>query len=99
MVRRTVKMKTEQQTEAEWDLMRHDHMIDSIASMNAQQLQAISWFLWHPTLGPDAWTVAKIVKKLTTERAPLHEKVVNERRAASAPNDPSSATRPAESNK
>ena len=87
-------MKTEQCTDAEWDLMRHDHIINSIASMNAHQLQAILWFLGHPTLGPDAWTVAKIVKKLTAERAPLHEKVVNEWRALSAPNDPSSATRP-----
>ena len=74
-------MKTEQHTEAEWDLIRHDYMIDTIASMNAQQLQAISWFLGCPTTGPDAWTVASIVKKLTAERAPLHAKVVNERRA------------------
>lgn len=67
--------------------MRHDYMIDSIASMNGQQLQAISWFLGYPTTGPDAWTVASIVKKLTAERAPLHEKVVNERRASSAANE------------
>ena len=71
-------MKTEQHSRAEWELMQHDYMIESIASMNPRQLQSISWFLGHPTSGPDAWTVSRIVKKLTAERAPLHEKVLIE---------------------
>ena len=71
-------MKTKQHSRAEWELMQHDYMIESIASMNPQQLQSISWFLGQPTSGADAWTVARIVKKITAERAPLHEKVLLE---------------------
>ena len=71
-------MKTKQHSRAEWELMQHDYMIESIASMNPRQLQSISWFLGHPTSGPDAWTVSRILKKLTAERAPLHEKALIE---------------------
>ena len=73
-------MKTKQHSRAEWELMKHDYTMESIASMNPRQIQSISWFLGHPTSGPDAWTESRILKKLTADRAPLLEKVLIEQR-------------------